>query len=193
VETAEICRKSGKLAIPGVCSSDPRGSTVYTEYFAKGTVPTEVCNNHVRVTVCATTGLLPDTYCPKTTQIRMALPADAEGSTDDSAYAMPTRRCPGHLDTTIPSIGSDGPDFSAPGGENTPPGSNPLPVGPGYVSPGSSSGSSPGSGAGYLPPDRDRINKFITSQTAEKRAASAVRFSGNRNPELHVVSVRAAK
>ena len=148
VETAEICRKSGKLAIPGVCSSDPRGSTVYTEYFAKGTVPTEVCNNHVQVTVCATTGLLPDTYCPKTTQIRMALPADAEGSTDDSAYAMPTRRCPGHLDTTIPSIGSDGPDFSAPGGENTPPGSNPLPVGPGYVSPGSSSGSSPGSGAG---------------------------------------------
>ena len=24
VETAEICRKSGKLAIPGVCSHDPR-------------------------------------------------------------------------------------------------------------------------------------------------------------------------
>ena len=46
VETAEICRKSGKLAIPGVCSADPRGNAVYTEYFAKGTVPTEVCDHH---------------------------------------------------------------------------------------------------------------------------------------------------
>lgn len=149
IETAEICRKSGKLAIPGVCNNDPRGSTVYTEYFAKGTVPTEVCNTHVRVTVCSITGLLPDTDCPKTTRICMALPADAEGSTDDSAYAMPTRRCTGHLDTTLPSSGSEGPSSSAPGGENTPPGSNPLPIGPGYISPGTSgSGPTTSSGAG---------------------------------------------
>lgn len=153
VETAEICRKSGKLAIPGVCNHDPRGSTVYTEYFAKGTVPTEVCNTHVRVTVCETTGLLPGTSCPKTTKICMALPADAEGSTDDSSYAMPTRKCPGHLDTTIPSINGNGPESSAPGGENTAPGSGALPIGPGYVSPGSSGspGSSSGSGISQGP------------------------------------------
>ena len=31
VETAQICRKSGKLAVAGVCSGDPRGNAVYTE------------------------------------------------------------------------------------------------------------------------------------------------------------------
>ena len=53
VESAQICRKSGKLAVAGVCTGDPRGNAVYTEYFAKGTVPTDVCNNHVAATVCA--------------------------------------------------------------------------------------------------------------------------------------------
>lgn len=75
VETAEICRKSGKLAIPGVCSHDPRGNAVYTEYFAKGTVPTEMCNTHVLTTVCSVTGLLPGTNCPKTSRVRIASPA----------------------------------------------------------------------------------------------------------------------
>ena len=77
VETAQICRKSGKLAIPGVCTEDPRGNAVYTEYFAKGTVPSEMCNTHVRATVCAETGLLPGDSCPRTVLIRIALPADA--------------------------------------------------------------------------------------------------------------------
>ena len=86
VETAEICRKSGKLAIPGVCSHDPRGNAVYTEYFAKGTVPTEMCNTHVLTTVCSVTGLLPGTNCPKTSRVRIALPAGEEGETDDSKY-----------------------------------------------------------------------------------------------------------
>ena len=52
IETAEICRKSGKRAVSGVCNHDPRDA-VYTEYFAKGTAPTEVCDKHVEVTVCA--------------------------------------------------------------------------------------------------------------------------------------------
>lgn len=101
VEAAEICRKSGKLAIPGVCSSDPRGNAVYTEYFAKGTAPTEMCNTHVRATVCQTTGLLPGSNCPKITEIRIALPADAEGETDDSPFAMPTTYCHGHSSVII--------------------------------------------------------------------------------------------
>ena len=101
IETAEICRKSGKLAIPGVCSHDPRGDAVYTEYFAKGTVPTEMCNTHVLTTVCSVTGLLPGPNCPKTSHVRIALPADEEGETDDSKYAMPTKRCSGHTSVTI--------------------------------------------------------------------------------------------
>ncbi|MFR3727950.1 transglycosylase domain-containing protein [Lacrimispora sp.] len=90
IETAQICRKSGKLAVKGVCTEDPRGNPVYTEYFAKGTVPTDVCNNHVRATVCATSHKLPTPYCPeRTTAVFMVLPAGEEGTTDDSKYAMP--------------------------------------------------------------------------------------------------------
>lgn len=90
VETAEICRKSGELAVSGVCDNDPRGNAVYTEYFAKGTVPTDVCNSHVRATVCATSHQLPTPYCPeRTTAVFMVLPAGEGGPTDDSAYAMP--------------------------------------------------------------------------------------------------------
>ena len=62
VTTAQICRKSGKLAIPGVCENDPRGNAVYTEYFAKGTVPTEVCDHHVQLTVCSESGGLATEY-----------------------------------------------------------------------------------------------------------------------------------
>lgn len=132
IETATICRKSGKLAIADVCAHDPRGSAVYTEYFAKGTVPTEVCDTHVNVTVCEVTGLLPGEFCPKVSRIRMALPADAQGSTDDSAFAMPTEICPGHGSTTLDPDNS-GPSNVGPGG----PGGYTSPIGPGYVSPGS--------------------------------------------------------
>ncbi len=136
VETAEICRKSGKLAIPGVCSSDPRGNATYTEYFAKGTVPTEMCNTHVRATVCAETGLLPSTNCPRSTRIRIALPAGEEGSTDDSPYALPTHYCPGHTAVIIdaPLLNPDG----SPQSETVGPGDNggSTSLGPGYVSPG---------------------------------------------------------
>ncbi len=90
IETAQICRKSGKLAVTGVCTEDPRGNPVYTEYFAKGTVPTDVCNIHVRATVCAISHKLPTPYCPeRTTAVFLALPAGEEGTTDDSKYAMP--------------------------------------------------------------------------------------------------------
>ena len=90
IETAQICRKSGKLAVAGVCDHDPRGSTVYTEYFAKGTVPTEVCDKHVAVTVCADSGLRATAYCPnKTTRVCMVLPNGETATTDDSHFAIP--------------------------------------------------------------------------------------------------------
>lgn len=147
VEPAEICRKSGKLAIPGVCTADPRGNAVYTEYFAKGTVPTEVCDVHVLVTVCEATGLLPEASCPKTTSVRIALPADATDSTDDSAFAMPSGQCPGHYSTEIiPPPEELDPSSPTP--------SRPSPIGPGYVSPGSSMPPSPSSGVS-LGPGRD--------------------------------------
>lgn len=90
VETAQICRKSGKLAVAGICSGDPRGNAVYTEYFAKGTVPTEVCNNHVPATVCAESGMRPTEFCPeKRTGVFLSVPAGETGGTDDSVFTLP--------------------------------------------------------------------------------------------------------
>lgn len=43
-----VCRKSGLLPKPGICENDPRGDTVYEEYFALGTEPTESCDHHGR-------------------------------------------------------------------------------------------------------------------------------------------------
>ena len=139
IETAEICRKSGKLAVPGVCSADPRGNATYTEYFAKGTVPVEVCTNHVKVTVCSVSGGLPTHYCPeRASVVKMSLPAGETGSTDDSAFAVPGY-CNIHTsEATIiePGDGEGNGDIPA---ETT----APRPIGPGYVSPGSSPTSAP--------------------------------------------------
>lgn len=139
VETAQICRKSGKLPVSGVCSSDPRGNAVYTEYFAKGTVPTEACDHHVRVTVCPVSGGLPTAFCPAGELIsKTVMTIPDEGSTDDSYYAMPDYCTVHDGSSTIidPSETMDGTGI----------------FGPGYIpettSPNSPAGRSPGRGNG---------------------------------------------
>lgn len=66
VLTAKICTKSGKLALDGICDQYAGGSTVKVEYFAKGTVPTEYCDCHVKATICLDSGHLATEYCPNT-------------------------------------------------------------------------------------------------------------------------------
>lgn len=61
---AEVCASSGKLAIPGLCDSDPRGSQVIKEYFEDGTVPTEVCDVHIQVTMCKDSNKIATDSCP---------------------------------------------------------------------------------------------------------------------------------
>ena len=125
IETAQICRKSGKRAVSGVCDHDPRGNAVYTEYFAKGTAPTEVCDKHVAVTVCAESGMRPTPFCPeKTTRICMVLPSGEDGTTDDSYFAIPGE-CPIHTDASTIIV----PPNESNGGES--PGYE-IPLGPGY-------------------------------------------------------------
>lgn len=65
IERATICIKSGKLVVDGVCNSDPRGSMTRTEYFAKGSAPTEYCDNHVKVTICNESGQIATEFCPQ--------------------------------------------------------------------------------------------------------------------------------
>ena len=93
ITRATICTKSGKLAVPGLCDRDPRGSTVRTEYFAKGTVPTEECDVHVKVTICKESKQPISKYCPESDQIStvyMIPPENASSLTADAPYYLPT-------------------------------------------------------------------------------------------------------
>ena len=173
VERASICRKSGKLAISGVCEHDQRGNAVYTEYFAKGTVPTEVCNTHVKVTVCETSGLLADEFCPKVERIHMAIPAGAEGSTDDSEFAIPTETCPGHDATILDPNGNV--QNIGPGGSSV----YTAPVGPGYVSPGTSGTGSSTSNGTTTAPGSNRGSGSSSGSNGTSSAPTSNRTSGS--------------
>lgn len=79
-----VCRKSGKLPIPGVCDNDPRGSMVYTEYFAPGTEPKDECDHHIAVTICDESGQIATEYCPVTSS-SIYITGGSSG-TSDSPY-----------------------------------------------------------------------------------------------------------
>lgn len=92
IETALVCRKSGKLPVTGICENDPRGDATYIEYFAPGTVPQDLCDKHVSITVCGESGELPLPSCPRsglTSKVIIAVPEEDAGATDDDAYGMP--------------------------------------------------------------------------------------------------------
>ena len=101
IVSALVCRKSGRLAIPGVCNADPRGDQTYTEYFAAGTEPTQTCNAHVALNVCAETGLLPSSTCQTVSRVFIQRPDGSSGTTDDSNYEVPTQTCAGHRDLSL--------------------------------------------------------------------------------------------
>lgn len=140
IETATVCKKSGKLPIPGLCDTDPRGSMVITEYFAEGTAPTESCDTHIRATICLASGTLASEFCPfelRAEQIFVKRPASSmtvnsdgttiTGETADTPYALTAEQlasgCPLHGGTpTVPYSGA-------------PPVADPA-AQPGYVDPG---------------------------------------------------------
>lgn len=64
---AEVCSKSGKLAIPGVCDMSVEGNCITTEYFTADTVPTEYCDNHIVVEMCGVSGAIACEHCPRET------------------------------------------------------------------------------------------------------------------------------
>ena len=106
VVTASVCQDSGLLATD-VCTDDQRGSRVYTEYFVKGTVPTETCSCHVRADVCAETNkLATDRYCPDVvSKVFITRPnADTDTtwkSASDAEYMLPTIYCDVHTSPVI--------------------------------------------------------------------------------------------
>ena len=88
-----VCSESGKLPVEGLCDCDQRGSMVKTEYFVKGTEPTESCDIHIMAKVCPVTGQLATESCYwPADQVRVILPVLQEGAPDnptaDTAYGV---------------------------------------------------------------------------------------------------------
>lgn len=83
-----VCKKSGKLAVAGLCDCDPRGSMVETEYFAKGTEPTEVCDHHISATICSASGEIAGEFCPDGAKGTSVYIVGGSEGTDDSNYAL---------------------------------------------------------------------------------------------------------
>lgn len=65
VVEVEVCKKSGFLA----SSSCKRYGTTYTEFFVKGTEPTQTCPYHSYAKVCTESGLLANPNCPRTRNV----------------------------------------------------------------------------------------------------------------------------
>lgn len=108
VTTATICKSSGKLATD-VCRNDPRGNQVYTEYYIKGTVPTETCDCHVSVDICTETGLLAGEFCTnRETKIFITRPETETGNWSkaaDAQYMLTiTETCTKHMAPVEPEV-----------------------------------------------------------------------------------------
>ncbi|SFR70414.1 penicillin-binding protein 1A [Pseudobutyrivibrio sp. NOR37] len=124
IVTKQVCKKSGKLAIPGVCDCDPRGSQVYTEYFEEGTEPTETCDHHYAGNVCTATHMFANSECPYYTGVFIlgAAPgsADAQYGLDAATFGQ---YCPIHGGYPLPNSGAIGGGGAIapanPGGEGT--------------------------------------------------------------------------
>ena len=89
VTTASVCSVTGLLATDA-CENDPRGSTVISDYFIQGSIPTEMCDAHIAVEVNMITGLLAGPFTPdflKETRVYLK-----SGYTTDPALLLPTEQ-----------------------------------------------------------------------------------------------------
>ncbi|MFZ5631745.1 MAG: transglycosylase domain-containing protein [Bacillota bacterium] len=92
IVAATVDSKSGLLPGPNT----PPNHLV-TDLFAEGTVPTEVDNTHVMVEICATTGLLPNKYCPdRVIQNLVSLPYTVPEYVEDFRDRVPSQICTLH-------------------------------------------------------------------------------------------------
>ncbi len=106
IVTAQVCAKSGKLAINGVCDCDPRGSQIYTEYFEEGTEPTEYCDKHYLGNVCTETHMFANSTCPYYSGVFIV---GGTAGTEDEAYSVDASTfgtyCTIHLGDPLPNSG----------------------------------------------------------------------------------------
>lgn len=90
IVAVRICNKSGKLAVPGVCDHESIGNHIYTEYFAKGTVPTQSCDVHVKYEICSESKMRVSEFCPEEVRVEKVYMIKSEtGTTADTPYLLP--------------------------------------------------------------------------------------------------------
>ncbi len=92
IESAQICSKSGLLAIDGTCNHETSNSTVYTEWFEKGSTPTQYCNRHAKINICTESHMQAGELCNKTKETVYLIidPKNlSEPKTEDSKHALP--------------------------------------------------------------------------------------------------------
>ncbi|WP_347490791.1 penicillin-binding protein 1A [Desulfoscipio sp. XC116] len=90
--SATVDSKSGLLPGP---NTPPEH--MVTDLFASGTVPTKTDDVHVLTEVCATTGLLPNQYCPeRITRVMLKLPYTVSPAVADYNLRVPTKICDVH-------------------------------------------------------------------------------------------------
>ena len=111
ITTATVCKKSGKLAVAGLCDSDPRGSMVESEYFASGTVPKDYCDHHVRVTIDLSTGGIATDTCPEELRSSKVYITGGSAGTQDAPYLLTD-----DLANSLNAAGSEDPNAPTTGG-----------------------------------------------------------------------------
>lgn len=130
ITTATVCKKSGKLAVAGLCDSDPRGSMVESEYFASGTVPKDYCDHHVRVTIDLSTGGIATDTCPEELRSSNVYITGGSAGTQDAPYLLTddlanSLNAAGSEDSNAPTTGGAG-DTSTDAGTAAPAGDTPA-------------------------------------------------------------------
>ena len=86
---AKICTKCGNLAKDGLCDSTLQGDETRTEYYVSGTQPTTSCTCHVSVSICGTSGMKANKYCPVSSRETKVYLKEGTAGTQDEAYVEP--------------------------------------------------------------------------------------------------------
>ncbi len=86
---ATVCSRSGKLPIAGLCDH-----TLYTEYFAEGTVPTTSCNVHYQGSLCNYTHQAACATCPFKVEGVFELTPPEDSSLQSGSATLGTAQAP---------------------------------------------------------------------------------------------------
>lgn len=137
--SVDICTESGKRPSE-LCALDPRGSTIRSEIFIKGTEPPveSLCDVHVVRDIDISTGKLATPFCPSSlvqSKVFIQRPVPYVPSTsgkipEDAQYEAPIETCPIHTVDTLPVDPTTTPETPTTPGDNNHTGNPTTPENP---------------------------------------------------------------